>query len=245
MCYTIRLRATLKLSINLLERLAGHACGPRPVATSPWTPARDRLRELVDRARGYATAIREEPGLTQGKLGRREGVSGARVNQVLSILRLDPSILANLIDAERDTPVPSLDELFAIGRISGGRAQVARYRAVCAALAGERAGVQARPARQRGFQHLFARARAWQTALDAVEFRSLSELAAAEGLTHHRVAQVLDLLTLPVEIQAALDVPAEELPKGITQAEVRRLVRTKGVEVQREGFATVCARSLP
>ena len=224
------------------ENVAGHACGPRPTATSPWTPARDRLRELVGRARGYAAAIREEPGLTQGKLGRREGLSGARVNQVLSILRLDPSILADLTDPERDTPVPSLDELFAIGQISGGRAQVARYRAVCAALAGDRPGVKAQPARQRGFQHLFARARAWQAALDSGGFQSLSELAEAEGLTHHRVAQVLDLLTLPEEIQAALDVPFEELPKGITQAEVRRLVRMGDAEAQREGFATVRAR---
>lgn len=161
---------------------------------------------------------------------------------MLSILRLDPSIVADLTELERDEPVPSLDELFVIGRLSGGRAQVARYRAVCAALAGERVGVKVQAARQRGFQHLFARARVWQAALDSGQLRSLSELAKADGLSHHRVAQVLDLLTLPREIQAALDVQVEELPAGITQAEVRRLVRLKGAEVQREAFAAVRER---
>lgn len=196
---------------------------------------------MVERARRYAAAIREEPGLTQGQLAEREGVSGARVNQVLSILRLDPSILADLTDLEREEPVPSLDELFVIGRLSGGRAQVARYRAVCAALAGERVGVKVQAARQPGFQHLFARARVWQSALDSGQFRSLAELAQAEGLTRHRVAQVLDLLTLAPEIQAALDVPFEALPAGITQKDVMALARVEGVEAQREGFARLRA----
>lgn len=193
---------------------------------------------MVERARRHAKVIRDE-GLTQGQLAEQEGLSGARVNQVLSVLRLDPSILADLTDLERDAPVPSLDELFAIGRLGGGRAQVARYRAVCAALAGKRTDVKAQEARQRGFQHLFARARAWQAALDSGRFRSLSELAKAEGVTHHRVAQVLDLLTLPPEIQAALDVPFEELPPGITQKDVKALARMGGVDAQREAFAAL------
>lgn len=194
---------------------------------------------MVERARRYAAVLREEPGLTQGQLAEREGVSGARVNQVLSILRLDPSILGDLTDLEREEPVPSLDELFVIGRLAGGRAQVARYRAVCAALAGERVGVKVQAARQRGFQHLFARARVWQAALDSGQFRSLSELAKSDGLSHHRVAQVLDLLTLPPEIQAALDVPFEELPAGITQANVRALARMGSLEAQREAFGAL------
>ena len=189
---------------------------------------------MVERARRFAAAIREEPGLTQGQLAQREEVSGPRVNQVLSILRLDPSILADLTDLDREEPVPSLDELFVIGRLPGGRAQVARYRAVCAALNGERVGVKVQAARQPGFQHLFARARVWQSALDSGQFRSLAELAQAEGLTRHRVAQVLDLLTLPPEIQAALDAPFEELPAGITQKEVMAVARVLGVEAQRE-----------
>ena len=52
-------------------------------------PARLRVRERVERARRNAAVPREEPALTQGQLAEREGVSGARVNQVLSIVRLE------------------------------------------------------------------------------------------------------------------------------------------------------------
>lgn len=116
-------------------------------------------------------------------------------------------------------------------------------RAVCAALAGERVGVKVQSARQPGFQHLFARARVWQSALDCGQFRSLSELAKANGLSHLRVAQVLDLLTLPPEIQAALDISFEELPAGITQSDERALAPMKGVAERREGFRRRWARA--
>ncbi len=158
---------------------------------------------------------------------------------MLSILRLDRSILADLTDLERHEPVPSLDELFVIGRLSAGRAQVAHYSAVCAALAGKRVGAKVQAVRQRRFQQMFARAQVWQAALDIWQFRSLSELAKAEGLSHHRVAQVLDLVTLPPEVQAALDVPFEGLQAGITQRDVKALARMDHAEVQREAFSVL------
>lgn len=180
---------------------------------------------IVERARRYAEAIREEPGLTQGQLATREGLSGPRVNQVLSMLRLHEAILVDLTDPERDTPVPSLDELFAIGKLDDARSQVARYRAVCAALEGRRRDLKVQAGRQRGFQHLFVQARAFQGALDRGEYRSIAALARAHGLSHSRVGQVLDLLTLPVDVQTALDVSAERLPKGVTQKSVKAYAR--------------------
>ena len=213
------------------ESAAGQACGPRPPAR--WGTARRRISDLVERARRFAKLLRDEPGLTQGAFGEREGVSGPRVNQVLSMLRLHEAILADVTDPERDTPVPSLDELFVIGRIADPRQQVARYRAIRASLDGRRGGAKAAAARQRGFQHLFAQARAYQAALDAGEFRSLAALAKAEGVSRHWVGQVLDLLTLVPEIQVALDVPAEQLPAGLTQKDVRRLARIEDDEAQR------------
>ncbi|MCB9690109.1 MAG: hypothetical protein H6735_34020, partial [Alphaproteobacteria bacterium] len=178
---------------------SGQACGPRPSSGGRWSTARSRLRAIVERARRYAEAIREEPGLTQGQLAAREGVSGPRVNQVLSMLRLHEAILVDLTDAERDTPVPSLDELFAIGKLDDARSQVARYRAVCAALEGHRRDVKVQAGRQRGFQHLFAQARTFQAALDRGEYRSITALAKAHGLHRSRVEDLLDLLTLPLE----------------------------------------------
>ncbi len=44
-------------------------------------------------------------------------------------------------------------------------------------------------------------------------------------MTHHWVAQILDLLTLPPEVQAALDVAPERLPKGLTQKWIKGLAR--------------------
>ncbi len=141
------------------EGVAGHGRGPGP---SPrWGTARARLQDLVERARRFAKALRDERGLTQAEVGAREGVSGPRVNQVLSVLRLHEAILADVTDPARDAPVPSLDELFAIGRIEDPRQQVARYHAICASLEGS-GGPKAGVARQRGFQHLFAQARAHQ-----------------------------------------------------------------------------------
>jgi len=213
------------------ESAAGHGYEPRPSAR--WGTARRRINDLVQRARRFAKRLRDEPGLTQGDVGEREGVSGPRVNQVLSMLRLHEAILADVTDPERDTPVPLLDELFVIGRIEDPREQVTRYHAVCGSLEGRRGGERAAAGRQHGFQHLFAQARAYQAALDAGEFRSLTALAKSEGVTHHWVAQVLDLLTLAADLQVALDVPPERLPTGLTQKEVRRLARLGNHDAQR------------
>ena len=54
---------------------------------------------IVERARRYAEAIRERPGLTHGQLAAREGVSGPRVDQGLSTLRLHEAILVDLTDS--------------------------------------------------------------------------------------------------------------------------------------------------
>ncbi|MCA9494942.1 MAG: hypothetical protein KC621_33675 [Myxococcales bacterium] len=101
------------------------------------------------------------------------------------MLRLHEATLVDLTDPERDTPVPSLDELFAIGKLGDARSQVARYRAVC--------DLKVQAGRQRGFQHLFVQARAFQGALDRGEFRSVSALAKAHGLDRSHVELRLHL----------------------------------------------------
>ncbi len=217
------------------ESEPGHGTGPAAPGTG-WSTARRRLRDMVHRARVYAKALRSEPGLTQGQLAAREGVSGPRINQVLSILRLEESILADMTDDTIDAPVPSLDDLFVVGKMRDGRNQVGRYRALCEALAGGRPDVDARSTRQRGFQHLFAQARALREAMDSGTWRSMAALAKAEGLSPRRVGQVLDLLTLAPEIIDALDVPPERLPDGLTQKEVFKLAEVGNVGEQRAVF---------
>lgn len=80
-------------------------------------------------------------------------------------------------------------------------------------------------ARQKGFQHLLLRARRYQAWLDEGTHRSLVAIATAEKVSHGRVGQVLDLLTLPPEILAVIDVPADRAPEGLTHMELRRIAR--------------------
>lgn len=101
-----------------------------------------------------------------------------------------------------------------------------------AVLAGERARRE----------HRSTRARGRQAALDSGRFGSSLELARAEGIGHPRIALLLDLLTLPPEIQAALDVRFEDLPTGITQADVRALARMGDAEAQRAVFSALWTR---
>jgi hypothetical protein len=134
--------------------------------------------------------------------------------------------------------VPTLKELHAIGRLASERAQVGRYRQVCEALRKKRITAdRVKPTPQRGFQHLFAKARTWQAMLDVGEVRSVSALARQVKVSRHQIGRVLDLLTLPPEVQAALDVPVEELPQGVTQAQVKGLARVDGAEAQRAAWA--------
>lgn len=52
-------------------------------------------------------------------------------------------------------------------------------------------------------------------------------LAKAHGLHRSRVEDVLDLLTLPLELQAELDLTPEHPPRGRTQKAVGALVRPR------------------
>jgi len=194
-----------------------------------------RMRATLERAEYYARIIRRE-GITQEDLAAREGVTGPRVNQVLAFLRLERAILDDLTDLSCTTPVPTMSALAAIGRLPTGRAQVARYRQLCAALEASGNAGAVGSARQRGFRHLLAQAREWQDALNAGKYRSISALGRAERLSSHRVGQLLDLLTLPPDLQARLDAPPESLPPGLTQKEVKRIVSMQDEEAKRMEF---------
>jgi hypothetical protein len=124
--------------------------------------------------------------------------------------------------------------LAVIGRLPTGRAPVARYRQLCAALGGGASAREVYAARQRGFRHLFAQARALQAALDTGKRRSISALGRKERLSSHRVGQLLDLITLPADLQARLEAPPDTLPPGLTQKVVKRIVSLKDQEAKRK-----------
>jgi len=77
---------------------AGLACGPAddepPV--DPWAGALARVRAQLDRARQWQAWIDEDPERCAADLARRQKLSRARVSQVLKLLTLDATILADL-----------------------------------------------------------------------------------------------------------------------------------------------------
>jgi len=218
------------------ESLACQPCVPTEGASGRWRPARQRLADLVARARRYADALRTGRHRTQQQLAEAEGLTQSYVSQILGLLRLPAPLLDVACDPDRDEPVPALPDLLEIARVQEPRAQVLRYRAVIARLQGRDNGVKARQVKVRGFQHLFAEARALQAALDRNEARSLTDLGMLRGISHHRVSQLLDLLTLPPDVQAALDVPADQVAHGLTQKEVRRIAKLRDAAAQREAM---------
>lgn len=228
------------------ENAAGHACGPRcgghesvlaGADVDPWASSLDRLRGHIERARAWYALRIENPGLTVAELAQREGVAPARVSEALGLLRLSPAIVADLERPDRRGPVPTVADLERLSRVRDRLAQVGRYRELCRD-AGATGNKRRKGApRQKGFQHLLLQARRYQAWLDDGTHRSLSSIAEAEGITPGRVGQVLDLLTLPPEILAVIDVPAERAPKGLTHMELRRIARLGDREAQMEAFA--------
>ena len=174
------------------------------------------------------------------ELAGREGLTRARVSQLLRLLQLAPQVLADLEDPEGTGPVPTEAALRKLAGVKTPERQFAQYHRLCAAEAAGRAprrgATRARPP-QRGLQHLFERARRYHAAMEAGEYRSLEELGRAEGVTGRRIAQILQLLQLEPEIIEAVDVPAEELPKGVTDRRLREVAKLRGREEQMAAWA--------
>ena len=202
----------------------------------PWSSSLDRLRGHRERARAWYAPRVENPGLTVSELAKREGVAPARVSEAIGLLRLSPAIVADLERPDRCGPVPSVADLERLSRVRDRLAQVGRYRELCRD-AGTTGNERRKGApRQKGFQHLLLPARRYQAWLDEGTHRSLTSIAEAEGITSGSVGRMLDLLALPPESLAVIDVPAERAPKGLTHAEVRQIEGLGNRAAQLEAF---------
>ncbi|MCB9765591.1 MAG: hypothetical protein H6739_37805 [Alphaproteobacteria bacterium] len=209
-------------------------------ADDPWGERRDAIRARVLRARAYRERLDRAEVSSQAELAQVEGLTPARVSQLLALLKLNPQILAELEDEEVEGPLPSEPALRRIAGVRPPEEQRYRFRRLCRE-AGAAKPSQHRPrpesgVRRRGLQHLFDQARRWQEALDRGEARSLAEIGRQEGITGSRVAQVVMLLHLHPDIIARMDVPAGERPKGITSRQLRSLARVGDVEEQLRRF---------
>lgn len=168
------------------------------------------------------------------------------MSQLLRLLHLAPEVLADLDDLEGTGAVPTELELRKLAGIKTPERQAAEYRRLCAAEAEARAPRRAprvtkpkgRPP-QRGLQHLFERARRYHAVLEAGEVRSLEDLGRAEGVTGRRISQILSLLQLAPEIIEAVDVPADDLPDGVTERRLREVARLRDQQAQVKAWDTL------
>ncbi len=224
--------------------LAGHDLagqGPDPVDLDPWADRRAGLRETLSKASRYQKLLESGVVLNRAALARREGVSRARVTQVLALLKIDPELRAELEDEDAFGPVPpekELRKLASIPRVNQNGVwlkllEAERFKGTATGRGkSSRSRVQ-----RRGLQHQFERARRYQAALEAGEFSSLEELGRNEGLTGGRVAQLLNLLHLAPEIIAVVDVPAAECPAGVSEKKLRAIARLQDQDAQVWAYA--------
>lgn len=227
------------------EDAAGQVCGPQDedAPVDPWAGALARVRAQLDRARRWQAWLDQDPERTAADLARRDGLSPARVSQVLKLLSLDPTILADLDRPDRAGPVPSELVLRRIASLPTATSQRARYAAVCLPSAPTSGGVYRRddpltkPApRHDDFRYALDRARCYQGWLDDGTHASLASIGRAESISGTRVGQLLALLHLSPVIVAVLERPRGELPGGLTRKAVRAITHIRGEKAQRAAF---------
>ena len=215
-----------------------------PPEGNPWGDRRAAIKGHIDRARDFQRRIDEGEVDNAAEVARREGLTRARVCQLLRLLKLAPAIQADIDDVAADSPMLKETVLRKLAGVSPASAQVARYQEL---LADERApeapkARATRPqrrVRRRGLQHLFAAARRYAAMLESGEASSYAEIGRLEGVSGGRVGQLVLLLHLHPRILARVDVAPEDLPRGVTERALRRLAWMKEGEEQLRAFAEV------
>lgn len=208
-------------------------------AKDPWAGRRAALRGHIARARSFRHDIDRYVVKNAAEIAGREGLTRARVSQLFRLLKLAPEVLADLEDEDGVGPVPREVELRKLAGVKSPERQLAQYQRLCGVEAAGRApgrgATRGRPP-QKGLQHLFERARRYHATMEVGAFESLEELGRAEGVTGARIRQILLLLQLEPEIIAAVDVPVEVLPKGVTDRRLRAVAKVRGRAAQLEAW---------
>lgn len=223
-----------------------------------WSPRLQAIRDRLAQARGWKRWLAEASDRRPVDVAKHEGLSRARVSQLMRLLDLAPEVVRDLEHPDRAGPVPSEKQLREVAMIADPFEQVRQYRAMVAnAPAAQPAPEEpeaAAPAVQvlnvaplevdapptapvhvRGFQHLFERARRYHEMMDGESVRSVVEVARLEGVSPSRVSQLLYLLQLAPPIVAVLDVP-EALCPPVTHKEILGIARMKSKSQQIKAF---------
>ena len=202
-------------------------------AVDAWSEPRERLAL----ARSFQARLDAGEAHTQAELARLlGGISASRLGQFLRLLRLAPSIQERI---EQDQGAHQALSDRALRRIAAFPDQQAQVEAFDSAMA----LLQRRGRDTRGLQHYLERARCYRRLLEAEPELTLWEIGAREGISSARVGQRLLLLALAPEIIAAVDVPHQQLPTGVTERTLRPIARLRDHTEQVKAFRALVAGS--
>ncbi len=166
-----------------------------------------------------------------------EGVSRARVCQLMRLLELAPEIQHDIDLVDSPAPIPTELVLRELSFVEDHAVQVGRYVELVAAEGAPDSGRPSRRAHRKGFQHLFAEGRRMAAMLDAGDASSYEDLGRQVGLSGDRVGQLVRLAGLDPTIVAVLDVPVKKLPPGVTKKLLRTLTTEADEAEQRRLLA--------
>jgi len=232
--YTGRRGVTVHLTPDeATERAtAGQGEAEAPALADAWEATRRRLTL----ARSLQARLDAGEARTRKELAERVKMSTSRMAQLLGLLRLAPSILETIEGDRSATVALGDDALRVIERVEDHDEQVQAFKNALAT-------VQRRGRRPLGFKHLLERARRYQDMLEAEPDLTLRAVGKREGVSGMRVGQILQLLCLAPEILAAIDVPGEKLPVGITEESIRPIARIKEHREQVAAFRALVTGS--
>jgi hypothetical protein len=97
----------------------------------PWATRRRALRSHLRRARSFRVRIDQGLVANAAAVAAEEGLTRARICQLLKLLDLAPEILSDLRDEDSDGPLPSEHRLRKLAGVRPVEDQVDRYRELC------------------------------------------------------------------------------------------------------------------
>ena len=204
----------------------------------PWATRRDALRASLARARAMKRDIDSGRVENAAAISAREGLTRARISQLLGLLRLAPTIIARLEDTTTSGAVPRELELRKIAGLASDEVQVAAYEKLCVQESSKRQRRKTKPRQvvgRKGYRHLLEQARRYHEALSTKRVQSIAALGRAEGVSGSRIGQIMVLLYLAPDIIEQLESTDESLP-GVTVKELRRIARIRDQARQRKEF---------
>jgi hypothetical protein len=131
---------TESLGVVTRRVAAGRAVSASPASRRapkpPRAPRTPRVTELLRKALKWQALLESGAVASQAEIARREGVTRARVTQVMALLRLTPEVQKSILAMPRGTERPGLTErgLRRVARAEDPKNQLAQFRSLSPAL---------------------------------------------------------------------------------------------------------------